>query len=206
MSKETNLKRGRPRKFDPDHAVEVAQALFHAHGYDNVGVVRLAKEIGIEQPSLYAAFRNKLGIFKAVTDRYAGNEGAFIASAFGSASEVSEGLRSMLAIAAELYSRNEGGSGCLIMEGAHGTHDEGARTVCADKRTATQTFIQDYIETEYPSRGAEVAGMVMIALAGLSSSARAGMTGDQLLKFSSIAGDGIHRMLQHNTSPDPRTD
>ncbi len=206
MSKESVPKRGRPRKFDPEAAVEVAQGLFHSHGYDNVGVVLLAKEIGIEQPSLYAAFGNKLGIFEAVTDRYAGGDGAFIAVAFENADDVSSGLRSMLVTAAELYSRNDGSAGCLIMEGAQGTHDEGARAICADKRAATETFISEYVEAEHAGHGAEIAALVMIALAGLSSSARAGMTGEQLVKFSHIAANGLDDLLKKNRALDTRKD
>ncbi|MAN11661.1 MAG: TetR family transcriptional regulator, partial [Sphingobium sp.] len=35
-------KRGRPRAFDRDRALDQAQALFHVHGYEGVGVAALA--------------------------------------------------------------------------------------------------------------------------------------------------------------------
>ncbi|MEN9191357.1 TetR/AcrR family transcriptional regulator, partial [Xanthomonas perforans] len=34
MTTEISRSRGRPRAFDPDQAVAIAQQLFHARGYD----------------------------------------------------------------------------------------------------------------------------------------------------------------------------
>lgn len=194
-AKETVTRRGRPRGFAIEQAVETAQALFHERGYDHVGVTRLAKEIGIEQPSLYAAFGNKLGIFEAVVERYACSDGAFIADAFANANTVQDGLRALLTAAATTYSRDGASAGCMIMEGAHGTSDEAARALCAGKRAATQAFISDYVDDVHPGSGPEVAAMTMIALAGLSASARVGMTREALLRFGNIAGDGLIELL-----------
>ena len=47
--------RGRPRGFDFERALAVAQALFHDKGYDAVGVAELTEAIGINPPSFYAA-------------------------------------------------------------------------------------------------------------------------------------------------------
>jgi TetR/AcrR family transcriptional regulator, repressor for divergent bdcA len=195
ISKQNAVGRGRPRTFDPAQAVEIAQRLFHAHGYDNVGVVRLAKEIGIEQPSLYSAFGNKLGLFEAVVERYAASEGAFIASAFAESDTVLDGVHDMLRAAADLYSQVDSPSGCLIMEGSYGAHDEGARSVCLAKRSAVELFIADYVDRKYSGRGIEAATMAMIALAGLSASARAGVQREQLRKFALIAFDGIQAII-----------
>lgn len=195
MTKKISVQRGRPRKFDIELAVETAQTLFHTHGYDNVGVTLLAREIGIEQPSLYSAFGNKLGIFAAAVEKYASSDGAFIAEAFSNSKTVEQGLRNMLKAAATIYSREGSSAGCLIMEGAHGTHDEGARSLCAKMRAATEAFIADYIERGHPGHGSNASAMIMIALAGLSASARAGMTRNQLLEFSRIAANGLVELL-----------
>lgn len=200
MSKQIARRRGRPRQFDTEHAVETAQKLFHAHGYDSVGVTLLARKMGIEQPSLYAAFGNKLGLFAAAVDRYASSDGAFINEAFSDAETVKEGLRNMLKTAAINYSRKRSSAGCLIMEGAQGTHDEGARSLCADKRAATEAFIADYVERDHPGHGNTVSAMSMIALAGLSASARAGMTRKQLLEFARFATNGLCELLANNAA------
>ena len=178
-----------------DEAVATAQALFHAHGFDNVGVAQLAREIGIEQPSLYAAFGNKLGVFKAVVERYAGSDGVFIAGAFADAPSATEGLRRMLAAAAETYSREGASAGCLIMDGTHATFEDDARQLCADKRQATESFIAEWVEQRHVGRGRETAAMSMIALAGLSASARSGTDQPLLLRFASLAADGLAALL-----------
>ncbi len=47
---------GRPRQFDAEQAIETAQRLFHARGYDAVSVADLTQAFGINPPSFYAAF------------------------------------------------------------------------------------------------------------------------------------------------------
>lgn len=194
-------RRGRPRRFDVDQATGVAQALFHAHGFDHVGVTRLAKEIGIEQPSLYAAFGNKLGVFKAAVERYAASEGAFIADALAGSETVEEGLRALLMAAAVNYSREGASCGCLIMEGAHATFDDGARAICAGKRAATHDILAAYVENSHAGLGDEIATMVMITLAGLSASARSGVGTEPLLGFARLAADGLADRIAQLAAP-----
>src|SRR5262245_25860741 len=72
---------GRPRSFDKDVAVETAMRLFHARGYDAVGVAELVSELGIKPPSFYAAFGSKAGLFRQALDRYAAGEANIFARA-----------------------------------------------------------------------------------------------------------------------------
>ena len=69
--KEKSKGRGRPRAFDKEAALDIAQKLFHEHGYDGVGVAALAQAMGINPPSLYAAFGDKASLFEQVLARYA---------------------------------------------------------------------------------------------------------------------------------------
>ncbi len=61
---------GRPRQFDAEQAIETAQRLFHARGYDAVSVADLTQAFGINPPSFYAAFGSKLGLYTRVLQRY----------------------------------------------------------------------------------------------------------------------------------------
>lgn len=47
-----------------------ALALFAAHGYDGVGVQQLATAAGIQKPTLYHYFGNKVGILRALLTEY----------------------------------------------------------------------------------------------------------------------------------------
>lgn len=64
----TKLGKGRPRKFSKDEALKTALQLFWKHGFEGVSINMLANAIGINVPSLYAAFGNKEELFyKAVS-------------------------------------------------------------------------------------------------------------------------------------------
>ena len=66
-----NLGRGRPRVFDADAALDAALAVFWRHGYEGASLTDLTAAMGINRPSLYAAFGNKESLFRRVMDRYA---------------------------------------------------------------------------------------------------------------------------------------
>jgi AcrR family transcriptional regulator len=71
-SHETIEKRrpGRPSLFDRDAAVHAAMLLFWRHGYEATSVADLIAAMGITPPSLYAAFGDKKGLFRAALARY----------------------------------------------------------------------------------------------------------------------------------------
>ncbi|ONI75845.1 hypothetical protein BWI15_08530 [Kribbella sp. ALI-6-A] len=64
------MPRGRPREFDADQALDRATDVFWRQGYDGTSITDLTASIGINAPSLYAAFGNKRQIFDRVMDRY----------------------------------------------------------------------------------------------------------------------------------------
>ncbi len=64
------MPRGRPREFDADQALDRATDVFWRQGYDGTSITDLTASIGINAPSLYAAFGNKRQIFDKVMDRY----------------------------------------------------------------------------------------------------------------------------------------
>lgn len=63
--------RGRPRAFDVDVALDRAIEVFWRYGYDGATMAMLTEAMGINKPSLYAAFGNKEQLFKAAVRRYA---------------------------------------------------------------------------------------------------------------------------------------
>lgn len=52
---------GRPRRFAPEQAISAAKVLFHQKGFDAVSVAEVTDYLGINPPSLYAAFGSKAG-------------------------------------------------------------------------------------------------------------------------------------------------
>ena len=65
--------RGRPRVFDRNEALGLATRLFWLKGYDGTSIVDLTDAIGIEAPSLYAAFGSKKELYAAALRHYGEN-------------------------------------------------------------------------------------------------------------------------------------
>src|ERR1700733_10256091 len=61
---------GRPRSFCTEKALDSAMQVFWRKGYEGTSMVDLTEAIGINSPSLYAAFGSKEGLFRAVLERY----------------------------------------------------------------------------------------------------------------------------------------
>lgn len=66
------MAKGRPRAFDMDDALDKALKLFWTKGYEGTSLSDLTQAMGINPPSLYAAFGNKEGLFRHALDRYMG--------------------------------------------------------------------------------------------------------------------------------------
>lgn len=190
-----NKKRGRPSAFDKDVALVTAMHLFHAKGYDAVGIAELSNAMEIKPPSLYAAFGNKAHLYEKTLELYAANEGQFMRHSFDQATSIKEGLRAMLISAVEQYSLHEDRLGCMVMDGAHCTSDTAASSTSLNMCRATQTNVADYIASQYPDVADVAAKQIMIALAGLSASARTGAAREDLLRFAKNIADPILSIL-----------
>ena len=59
MTDEVKKSRGRPRVFDMDEALEKALKIFWERGYEGTSIAELTETLGVNKPSLYAAFGNK---------------------------------------------------------------------------------------------------------------------------------------------------
>ena len=68
---------GRPRAFDADVALDRALEVFWQKGYEGAALSDLTEAMGINRPSLYAAFGNKEALFRKVIDRYTGGPAVY---------------------------------------------------------------------------------------------------------------------------------
>lgn len=64
------MKPGRKRSFNKEDALDKAMRLFWKSGYMGTSLSELTKELGINKPSLYAAFGNKEQLFKSTLSHY----------------------------------------------------------------------------------------------------------------------------------------
>jgi AcrR family transcriptional regulator len=117
MSVALKKSRGRPRVFDMDEALEKALKIFWARGYEGASIAELTKTLGVNKPSLYAAFGNKEELFYKALMRYATGPVAFVNDVLKepTARKVAE---SFLVKAAEFLTDPQHPKGCMIVQGA----------------------------------------------------------------------------------------
>jgi TetR/AcrR family transcriptional repressor of nem operon len=60
----------RPRSFDPAEVLSVARDLFWSNGFQATSLDDITAKTGVAKPSLYAAFGDKLSLFRRVLDDY----------------------------------------------------------------------------------------------------------------------------------------
>ena len=72
------MRTGRPREFDIDQSLDRAVQVFWRQGYEGTAISDLTEALGINRPSLYAAFGNKESLFRRALDRYAGRTARYV--------------------------------------------------------------------------------------------------------------------------------
>jgi AcrR family transcriptional regulator len=134
--------RGRPRKFDRDQALRQAMEVFLDRGYDGASVGDLTAAMGINAPSLYAAFGCKEALFREALDLYLSTAGPRTLDELGKRDVTARAaVEAMLREAARRFGN---GRGCLVVLGAtHRTADnEAVFRDLVERRNETQALIR----------------------------------------------------------------
>ncbi len=187
-------KAGRPRGFCPEEALETALHLFWRKGYEGTSLSDLTEAIGVNRPSLYAAFGGKEELFRRVLDRHAQKCGtAFTAAlALPTARSVAEAL---LRPPVRELSPTEA-SGCLLVRGALTCSDagDGIRAELASRREAMVDALRERFERakadgDFPPcvEPADMARYVVTVLNGMAVQAAGGAGIDDLRRVAEIA-------------------
>lgn len=111
---------GRPRSFDRDKALLAAMELFWAHGFEGASLSALTSAMGINAPSLYAAFGSKEKLFHEAVARYGQAEGVTLWQAVEAASTAKAAIAAFLEASAISHTQPGKPRGCLIvLSGLH---------------------------------------------------------------------------------------
>lgn len=193
VDKEKSKGRGRPRAFDRDKALDQAQALFHAQGYEGIGVAALAQAMGVNPPSLYAAFGSKAQLFEEVLDRYA-RSALPVDTLLAEGAEPVAALTALLRVAAAIYTGDPQAPGCLVLEGARGA-DPDAALRARVWREASAARIAAFVARTHDGKAATVADYMVSIMSGLSADARAGHDVARLTAVADMAALALQEML-----------
>jgi AcrR family transcriptional regulator len=119
--------RGRPLAFNQDEALDAALNVFWSHGYEGTSMAELTDALGINKPSIYAAFGNKETLFRKALAKYVSGPAAFVTVALNepSAQKVAE---KFLLGSIEFLTNENNPRGCMIVQGAL-TCGEGSATI-----------------------------------------------------------------------------
>lgn len=186
---------GRPRSFDPDVALEKALHVFREKGYDGASLPDLTAAMGINRPSMYAAFGNKEELFRKALDRYQDLSMKPLMEALEapSAQEVAEKV---------LYGIADGSAcpkspkGCLLVQGALACGDDSQhiKAELAQRRSHLEFLFRQRFERAIAegdlaksASAADLAAYLTTTMHGMSVQASGGMSADELRKVAGLA-------------------
>lgn len=135
--------KGRPREFDANLALDCALRVFWRKGYEGASLADLTAAMGINRPSLYAAFGNKESLFGKALDRYCEGPGAYFRAALGAPTARAVVERLLRGTVRRLTDpRNP--RGCLMVQGALscGKEADSVRRELISRRDASEAAIR----------------------------------------------------------------
>jgi AcrR family transcriptional regulator len=111
------MAKGRPRAFDKDAVLDKAVEVFLSKGYEGASLSALTEAMGINPPSLYAAFGNKDELYREAVGRYAGEIVALWSKALAK-EPTRAAIEALLVTTAEWLTSRKRPAGCLLARSA----------------------------------------------------------------------------------------
>lgn len=185
----------RPLSFDPDKALDKAMRVFWKRGYEGASMPELTKAMGINKPSLYAAFGNKEQLYRKVLQRYEQGPSAYAVEAL-QAPTAHEMARKLLIGAIEVSTCPKNPGGCLLLKGTMtcGKESPALRRAVIGRRDAYETAVRDRFqraidEGDLPrdADAADLARFITTVTHGLGVQASTGRSREELLPVAEAA-------------------
>ncbi|MGV9450473.1 TetR/AcrR family transcriptional regulator [Streptomyces sp. NPDC003635] len=190
----TTARRGRPRSFDRETALEKAIMAFWEHGYEATSVSDLTRIMGIGAPSLYAAFGDKRALFDEAVDAYGKRYAAFGERALAEEPTARSAVERILREAAVRYTTPGRPPGCLYAHAATNCTSPEVGEALRDRRNATIAAVESRIRAgiaagELPADtdARALARHTGAIVHGMSQQARDGASRAELAALAEIA-------------------
>ena len=188
------MQKGRPREFDADLALERALEVFWRKGYEGASMAELTEAMGINRPSLYAAYGNKEELFRKALDRYADGPAAYTREALNepTARAVAERI---LRGAADALTDPRNPPGCLGVQGALTCGDaaKSIREELCSRRSSWETALRQRFERakaegdlKADADCADLARLIATVTQGMAVQAASGATRNDLRKVAEM--------------------
>jgi AcrR family transcriptional regulator len=178
-------RRGRPRAFDPETALDRAMDVFWAEGFAAASLDGLSAAMGLNRPSLYGAFGDKRALYLQAYRHYREQLRDSFAPLLAADAPIRDKLRRILNAALDLYLTGDAGPrGCFTVLTASSdvVADPEIRAVVAEAIEATDRALErmfaDARQKGELAAGADpkrLARMTSAAFHTLSIRARAGL-------------------------------
>jgi AcrR family transcriptional regulator len=195
MSERRSIAIGRPRNFDTDAALDRALEVFWRKGYEGASICDLTAAMGINPPSLYAAFGNKEQLFRKALDRYTDKHNQCVREVLARP-RVREAIAALLFHSVDALTDKSNPPGCLLVQGIAGAgdHAQCIRDALAEKRAAGEKLIRERLkrakaEGELPQSAdpAALARFVATVTQGMAVQAAGGATRKELMAVAEAA-------------------
>jgi len=180
--------RGRPRSFDRDQALEKAMEVFWSKGFEGASLSDLTDAMGINPPSLYAAFGDKEKLFMEAMERYQRRAGE--SCPYCDEPTARAAIEKLLLYMAHELTSAEHPRGCLMAMAAATSNSASTKLkdALAAKRMASRARLKQRIdrgikEGDVPA-GTDAAGLAdffSTIMSGMSLQAKDGISRKSLL-------------------------
>lgn len=185
---------GRPRGFDTEQALQTAMQLFWRQGYEGTSLSDLTEAIGVNRPSLYAAFGSKEELFRKVLAYYLELREPVTNAALEQPTAYAVVKALLVAPVCEMA--RPGSPGCLTVQGALACSEEGdvIRHELSARREALVEALQLRFERakadgDLPADAvpADLARYVATVMHGMAVQAASGVGAEELRRVGQIA-------------------
>jgi len=185
---------GRPRAFDIDKALDRALQVFWRKGYEGTSLLDLTRAMGINRPSLYAAFGNKEALFRKAIDRYIEGPACHVREALDEPTACAV-VERLLYQSIDLVTDRRNPRGCFMVQGALACGDtadcirrELAKRRAASEAALRQRFERAIFEGDLPpdTNPADLARYVVTIMHGMAVQAVGGTSRDELRKVAAM--------------------